>query len=251
MISLPAPTTILVVRHTDVHNPQNIVYGRLPRFGLSAIGREEAARTAAALAGAPISAIYTSPQLRARKTATAIAGPHPGVPLIVTPWLAEVKTGWQGTPNTVMAEKKYNFYRDRVHPDDEDVPAVLARMLRWVAAMLRRHARATVVGVTHGDPAMMLRLFFLGQQVTIETLRQPALYPAKGSITRLVFDTGGPLGDLRPVIIYEDPSEAQHRALEEAAAAARKARGEAGEASPWAATSEEGTSATLPPIAAG
>ena len=28
-------TTILFVRHADVHNPEDIVYGRLPRFGLT------------------------------------------------------------------------------------------------------------------------------------------------------------------------------------------------------------------------
>jgi len=226
-------TTILFVRHADVHNPDDIVYGRLPRFGLSAIGREEAARTAAALQSAPITAIYSSPQLRARQTAAAIARLHPGVPVRVTRRLAEVKTGWQGTPNPIMAEKQFNFYRDRVNPDDEDVPDVLGRILAWTDRVLRRHLGETVVGVTHGDPAMMARLYFLGQDVTMETLRQVQLYPAKGSITRLVFTSGGgPAHALHPTVSYEDPSAAEHAAQEAAAKAAAEAAG----ATPVAAT---------------
>jgi broad specificity phosphatase PhoE len=232
-----SPTTILLVRHADVHNPTDIVYGRLPRFGLSKLGREEAARTAAALAATPIQAIYSSPQLRARQTARLIAAPHPGLAVQVSALLAEVKTGWQGTPNHIMAEKNYNFYRDRVNPEDEDVPAVLARMLRWVERMLQRHPGQTVVGVTHGDPAMMMRLFFSGQEVTIDSLRQKDFYPAKGSITHLVFSTTGAVRELHPVVTYEDPSAAEHQALEAAAEAARAASG--APAGPWAATSAE------------
>ena len=73
-------TVVLVVRHTDVHNPNNLFYGRLPRFRLSALGQEQAERTAAYLAGTPITAIYSSPQLRARQTARVIARRHHDAP---------------------------------------------------------------------------------------------------------------------------------------------------------------------------
>jgi probable phosphoglycerate mutase len=238
-------TTILFVRHADVHNPEDIVYGRLPRFGLSRIGREEAARTAAALQADPITAIYSSPQLRARQTARAIAQPHDDLTVRVTGLLAEVKPGWQGTPNKIMAEKQFNFYRDRVNPEDEDVPDVLARILRWTDQVLRRHAGETVVGVTHGDPSMMARLFFLGQEVTIDALRQRDLYPAKGSITRLIFTGLGPARTLQPTVTYLDPSAAEHAALE-AAAKAAEAAGAPTESAPWAGTSAEPVSALSP-----
>ena len=250
MTDQPTPTTILLVRHADVHNPKDIVYGRLPRFGLSKLGREEATRTAIALAEEPVAAIYSSPQLRARQTAGFLLAHRPGLRLQITHDLAEVKTGWQGTANAIMAEKNYNFYRDRVNPDDEDVPDVVVRLLRWVDRVVRRHAGQTVIGVTHGDPSMMLRLHFLGQEVTIDTLRQKELYPAKGSITRLVFTGAGPAREQRPAVSYIDPSAAEHKALEEAAEAARAARGETGPSGPWAATSGEQVSSTLPPTEA-
>ncbi len=239
-MTAPDPvTTILFIRHADVHNPTDIVYGRLPRFGLSTIGREEAARTAAALQATPIAAIYSSPQLRARQTAEAIARLQPGARVQVTGLLAEVLTGWQGTSNKIMGEKNYNFYRDRVNPEDEDVPDVVERILRWTDRVVRDHAGQTVVGVTHGDPSMMARLFFLGQEVTIESLRQRDLYPAKGSVTRLVFSGSGPARTQHPTVNYEDPSAAEHAALEAAAKATAEAAGAPAEASPWAGTSAE------------
>jgi len=72
--------------------------------------------------------------------------------------------------------------------------------------VLRRHAGQVVVGVSPGDPIMIVRVLFGGQELTVETIRNQALYPAKGSITRLVFPaTGDPLRQ-QPEVTYEDPS---------------------------------------------
>ena len=206
------PTTILLVRHADVHNPADIVYGRLPRFRLSTIGQAEAARTAAALAGPPLAALYTSPQLRARQTARAIAVRHPDLAVQVTGLLAEVRTGWQGTPNVEMAARLFNFYDPRHHPDDETLADVSARLLRWVALMLRRHPGQVVAGVSHGDPVMIARLLFSGVEPRLETLRNQELYPTKGSITRLVFAGSGDPRAQRPTVSYEDPNLAARHA---------------------------------------
>ena len=103
-------TTILLIRHADVHNPGDIVYGRLPRFGLSTVGRVEATRTATALAAEPVVAIYSSPQLRARQTARTIAAVQGDLPIHVSRLLAEVRTGWQGATNEALARRQFNFY---------------------------------------------------------------------------------------------------------------------------------------------
>ncbi len=55
-------TTLYIVRHTDVHNPADILYGRLPRFRLSDLGLQQAERTAQVLAEEPVAAFYSSPQ---------------------------------------------------------------------------------------------------------------------------------------------------------------------------------------------
>ena len=89
-------TDILFVRHADVHNPDNVFYARLPRFHLSDQGVKDAEVTATALAEEPLAAIYTSPMLRAKQTARAIAQHHPGVPVRETRALIEIRTHYQG-----------------------------------------------------------------------------------------------------------------------------------------------------------
>ncbi|HMA37309.1 MAG TPA: histidine phosphatase family protein [Chloroflexia bacterium] len=222
----PPSTTILLVRHADVHNPADVVYGRLPRFGLSRTGYAEAARTAAALAATPLAALYTSPQLRARQTARTLAAPHPGLAVRVTRLLAEVRTGYQGLPNVEMARRLYNFYEPPHHPDDEGLADVAARIVRWLARVLAAHPGQVVAGVSHGDPLMIVRLLFDGQDVTLTTMRNPALYPTKGSITRLVFQGRGDPRRLPVAVTYDDPNQA-HRA----------APPEADTTAPWAARS--------------
>jgi probable phosphoglycerate mutase len=228
-----APTTIILVRHADVHNPADIVYGRLPRFGLSATGRAEAERTAEALRAEPLAALYSSPQLRARQTARAIAALHPGQPVRITRLLAEIRTGWQGTPNAAMAARQFDFYDSPFDPGDEKLHEVTERMVRWIRRMLRRHPGQVVVGVSHGDPVMVARLVFSGQEPSVATLRNQALYPLKGSITRLVF--AGPEDPRRqqPAVTYDDPNLAAR------AAAGVPGSGATAADAPWAARSAE------------
>lgn len=59
------------MRHGEVHNPQRVLYGRLPNFALSADGRQmarAAARHVQAL-GRPVVALYASPLQRTRESA--------------------------------------------------------------------------------------------------------------------------------------------------------------------------------------
>ena len=66
-------TAVHLLRHGEVHNPDGILYGRLPGFGLSENGREQARRVAEHLAGADVTALLVSPMQRAQETAAPIA----------------------------------------------------------------------------------------------------------------------------------------------------------------------------------
>ncbi|HEY7064551.1 MAG TPA: histidine phosphatase family protein [Chloroflexota bacterium] len=192
-------TTLLFVRHAEVHNPRNVVYGRLPRFRLSERGREQAALIADCLADTPVAAIYTSPLLRSRQTALAIAARHPGVPLRRESLLMELRTGWQGTPNKEVP-KGTSFYVDRKHPDDEVVEDVLGRMRRLVQRLLRRHRDQTLVCVGHADPINALALWAGGEDVTAKLLQEP-LAPARGAVIIFAYPTPGAL----PILSYFNP----------------------------------------------
>ena len=64
-----AATLIHLVRHGEVHNPDGILYGRLPGFGLSDLGKRMAAAAAKELAGRDIRSLYASPLQRAQESA--------------------------------------------------------------------------------------------------------------------------------------------------------------------------------------
>lgn len=71
-------STVHLVRHGEVHNPERVLYGRLPGFHLSARGYAMADRIAEHFvarqeAGAKIATVAASPLLRAQETATPAA----------------------------------------------------------------------------------------------------------------------------------------------------------------------------------
>lgn len=68
-------TVIHLMRHGEVDNPEGILYGRLPGYHLSELGRKMTESTAQYLfnAGFPIREIISSPLLRAQESAEAAA----------------------------------------------------------------------------------------------------------------------------------------------------------------------------------
>ena len=75
-------TTVHVVRHGEVHNPAGVLYGRLPDYHLSELGRAMAERIAASMADRDITYLVSSPLERARETiepTSAILGIEPDI----------------------------------------------------------------------------------------------------------------------------------------------------------------------------
>ncbi len=66
-------TRVHLVRHGEVHNPDRILYGRLPGFRLSETGERQAELAAKALDGRDVRVLLTSPLERARQTADPVA----------------------------------------------------------------------------------------------------------------------------------------------------------------------------------
>ncbi|AUY54384.1 MULTISPECIES: histidine phosphatase family protein [Streptomycetaceae] len=83
------------MRHGEVHNPEGILYGRLPGYRLSELGRQMADRVAEDLAGRDITHVVASPLERAQETAEPIAKSH-GLDLAVDERLIEADNIFQG-----------------------------------------------------------------------------------------------------------------------------------------------------------
>jgi broad specificity phosphatase PhoE len=66
-------TIVHVMRHGEVENPSGVLYGRLPGYHLSDLGRKMADRVAEHLAGRDITHVVASPLERAQETAAPIA----------------------------------------------------------------------------------------------------------------------------------------------------------------------------------
>lgn len=88
-------TVVHLMRHGEVHNPEGILYGRLPGYRLSELGRQMADRVAEDLAGRDITHVVASPLERAQETAQPIAESH-GLDLAVDERLIEADNIFQG-----------------------------------------------------------------------------------------------------------------------------------------------------------
>jgi broad specificity phosphatase PhoE len=64
------------MRHGEVHNPEGVLYGRLPDYHLSELGKEMAERVADHLADRDVVHVVASPLERAQETAAPIAAAH-------------------------------------------------------------------------------------------------------------------------------------------------------------------------------
>jgi broad specificity phosphatase PhoE len=189
-------TTIWLVRHGHVHNPNQIIYGRMPRFRLSDRGLAEARAAGRAMAGIPIDVAYSSPLLRARQTAREILAHHPGVKLRVTPLLLEVHTLFEGRDG-LEGDRRGGDYYTGVGPPYEQPADILARVLTFFANARKRHPGGNVLAVTHGDVLIFTMIWARGLPVTAESkLNLHKLgfsgYPATASFTAFTFRTDSP-----------------------------------------------------------
>lgn len=172
-------------------------YGRLPGFGLSALGRRQVQDAARALHGLPVAAIYTSPQARARETAAAIQAVFPALQPVESPLLNEVYTPFDGLPRQALEARNWDVYAG-TPPEYEQPADILARARQFIAQVRASRAGQHVVAATHGDVIAFLIMWVHGLPVGPQSKRQlgslgiPRSYPAKASITALSFHTSDP-----------------------------------------------------------
>ncbi len=158
-----------LVRHAEVDNPQHLVYGSLPGFGLSPHGVEQARRVGRYLGPRPVVSIWSSPLECALRTAEEIAA-RSGVPVRVDDDLTDwsISDRWRGHPwsslqSTFPGElEAYLTDPESITFADETLDQVADRL----AAVIRRldvdHPHGDVVIVSHQDPIQAGRLKVIG-----------------------------------------------------------------------------------------
>jgi broad specificity phosphatase PhoE len=152
-------TRCFLARHCDVANPDGVLYGHLPNFGLSPKGLKQAQVMGSYLAPERISAIYASPLQRAQETASLLAQElSPAPPVIERPGLVEAEFGryLQGTHYRDVVWRKPRWLVHMVWPGlvpgDESMAAMARRVEAVIAEGLREHPGGAFVCISHGDP---------------------------------------------------------------------------------------------------
>lgn len=176
--------TIYLVRHGEVHNPQGIIYGHLPGYGLSEKGRQQLVQAAGILQGrGPFQALCTSPLQRAQESAR-ILGEHLGLTPTTEALIVETGVeGYQGRPFSALP-RPYMTEEPTV-PGIECASSIRGRFLSWAGAMLARHAEGQLIAVSHRDPIAVGLLHWMGKD--LEGLPEFPLAP--GGVYKVCLET--------------------------------------------------------------
>jgi broad specificity phosphatase PhoE len=163
------PLTVVGIRHGEVHNPDGVIYAGLSGYGLSELGRRQAAAVGEALLDTPVAALYASPLDRGMQTARAIAD-IVGAEVVPDIRLHEWRywQQWAGlTWDELRTKGREAWEAYQSDPgsvtDGESLEALADRMGSWLADVQRDHPEGLVVGVTHLEPLRATLLRALGR----------------------------------------------------------------------------------------
>ncbi|MCU1678934.1 MAG: phosphoglycerate mutase [Frankiales bacterium] len=190
-------TLVHVVRHGEVRNPAKILYGRLPDFHLSELGRAMAGRVADQLADHDITYVVASPLDRAQETAAPIAARH-GLTVVSDPDLLEATNVFEGLTfgvgdGSLRRPTHWKHLRNPIRPSwGEPYVELAARMRAAVEAARDAATGHEAVVVSHQLPIEILRRSLTGEHLWHRPDRRMC---ALASITTIAYD-GEALADV-------------------------------------------------------
>ena len=198
-------TVVHVLRHGEVHNPQKILYGRLPGFRLSELGAQMAKAAAQALAERDVVHVVASPLERARETAEPIAAQFE-LPVEVDDRLLESTNWFEGKRFSVgdgalRDPRNWWVLRDPVTPSwGEAYLQIAQRMFAAVQAARVAAEGHEAVCVSHQLPIWTLRRYVERKRLWHDPRRRQC---GLASLTSFVFDDAKVVG-----IEYAEPAAA-------------------------------------------
>ncbi|MCO5295147.1 MAG: histidine phosphatase family protein [Homoserinimonas sp.] len=168
---MPA-SQIHLVRHGEVHNPDGILYGRLPGFGLSALGKKMARSAAAAVKAMdrPVSRLVASPLQRAQESAEPFAAEFE-LKIETDERLIEPTNKFEGRtfefgPQVIFRPRSWPWVLNPFRPSwGEPYVSVADRMLAAVEAAWADTESGDVVLVSHQMPIWTLVNYLSGRNL--------------------------------------------------------------------------------------
>lgn len=211
---VPVRTTLHLMRHGEVYNPEGVLYGRLPGYVLSDLGHQMAQRVADFLAGkrdaprADIVHVVASPLERAQETATPIAAAF-DVDITTDERIIEAGNHFEGLTFGVGdgSLKRPSHWRHLYNPFKPSWgEAYREQVARMTAAL--HDARDAAVGheailVSHQLPVWITRLALTGRKLWHDPRRRECSLASLTSFEFLGEDLVNvrycePAGDLLP-----------------------------------------------------
>jgi broad specificity phosphatase PhoE len=154
-------TIVHLVRHGEVHNPNKILYGRLPDYHLSTTGNAMAKRVAEYLRGADVVHLRCSPMERTQETMAPIAEAL-GLPVLIDGRVIDAENYLEGQQVSIASAlrtpKVWWHLRNPFKPSwGEAYPDVVARVRLAMKDAADAAAGHEAVIVTHQLPIWMAR----------------------------------------------------------------------------------------------
>ena len=183
------------MRHADVENPNRVLYGHLPGFQLSALGRAQAVAVGQSLRGRGVRRIMQSPLERALETAEIVnAQLQVPVPLIPEPALreAEFSRYLQGVPFWQIPMRRPRWFAHKLRrgslDGDESIEALGRRVLDVVDRLAREHPGEVSLCVSHADPLQAAWILLEGRPHTEREMYKKQI--GRAAILELELDQG-------------------------------------------------------------
>ena len=196
-------TVVHLLRHGEVHNPGGVLYGRLPGYRLSELGRKMADRVAEHLTGEDITHLVSSPLERAQETAAPTAAAL-GLPVHIDDRIIEAGNVFEGKTfgvgdGALHRPEHWIHLRNPLRPSWGEPYRDIAR--RMVAAMAdaRDAARGhQVLCVSHQLPIWTVRSFATGKRLWHDPRKRQC---SLASLTSFTYR-----GDELVSVSYEEPA---------------------------------------------
>jgi broad specificity phosphatase PhoE len=198
-------TVVHLLRHGEVHNPDHVLYGRLPGYHLSANGQLMAAAAADFFEGRPVAAVFASPLERAQETAKPVAD-RLGLTITTDDRLIESGNVLEGKAVSLASlavnPVNWRYLWNPFQPSWGEPYTQVVTRLRQVIDHAREAARGReAVCVSHQLPIWVSRLAAEHKRLWHNpNTRECAL----GSVTSLTFD-----GDVLTGVSYAVPPRRQ------------------------------------------
>ena len=197
MTSAERPTLILFVRHGQTPTTGIELYGRKPGVHLSELGLSQAESVAERISEMNqrgSAAIYSSPLVRTRETATPISKAL-GIPIKQSRGLIELDVGdWTGRKLNQLRKLKawstvQKYPSGFRFPNGESFVEMQTRISQTVDGFVSEHPGATVVAVSHADPIRALIAHAMGTH--LDLFQRIVVSPC--SVTAILYTPNGPV----------------------------------------------------------